>query len=143
MKHIVLASQEGQNYDWASDHIYVKTPKSMTDGRVTLVEDTLKAGFHLPRHHHKQMIEIFYILAGEVIFKFDDETVVATAGMTVNVPPHIWHDVSSPNGGKLLTIFSPGGFDEYLSTLAGMSKEEFDDADAMTRLAEKYDTWTE
>ncbi len=141
MKQQIIPAGQGQDYDWANDHIYVKTSAALTDGRVTLVEDTLKPGFHLPRHHHRQMTEIFYILAGEAVFKFDDETITATPGMTLNIPPYVWHDVTAPNGATLLTIFTPGGFDEYLQVLASTPEQDFADAALMNALAEKYDTW--
>lgn len=141
MKHQIIQAGQGTDYDWSNDHIFVKTAQQFTNGRVTLVEDTLKAGFHLARHYHKVMTEIFYILTGKIEFKFDDETIMTSPGMTINIPPNVWHEVSCPDGGKLLTIFSPGGFDDYLAELAGMSEEQFADAALMTRLAEKYDTW--
>ena len=87
------------------------------------------------------MTEIFYILDGEIEFKFDDEIVVATPGVTINIPPNIWHDVRSDKGGKLLTIFSPGGFDSYLSEIAALAKVELDDEGFMTALAQRYDIW--
>ncbi len=141
MKQEIIGWGKGQDYDWSNDHIFVKTAAALTNGRVTLVEDTLKPGFYLPRHYHKEMTEIFYILDGEIEFKFEDETVRATSGMTINVPPMIRHDVKCRNGGKLLTIFSPGGFDKYLAELATLSSAEFANKELMTTLAEKYDTW--
>ena len=66
MKQVIVPSGQGENYDWSQDHIFLKTPHDLTGGRVTVVEDTLKPGFHLPRHYHKAMIEIFYILEGEI-----------------------------------------------------------------------------
>jgi len=141
MKQQIIGRGQGQDYDWTNDHIFVKAALDLTDGRVTVVEDTVKPGFHLPRHHHKVMTEIFYILEGDIEFKFDDETVIATPGMTINIRPHIWHAVKSVNGGKMLTIFSPGGFDKYLEELASLAAEQFADEGLMTTLAEKYDTW--
>ncbi len=141
MNYQIIPSGKGQDYDWANDHIFVKTTLDLTGGRVTFVEDTLKPGFHLPRHYHKEMTEIFYILEGEIEFKFDDVTVIVTPGMTINVPPHNWHEVTCPMGGKLLTIFSPGGFDQYLAELASMTEAQFADAAFMTALGEKFDTW--
>jgi hypothetical protein len=44
-------------------------------------------------------------------------------------------------GAKLLTIFTPGGFDKYLSEMAPLTAEQFADQDFMTALAEKYDSW--
>ncbi len=119
----------------------MKTTVDVTDGRVTVVEDTLKPGFHLARHHHRSMVEIFYVLEGEIRFAFDDELVVATPGMTINIPQNVWHDVSSEGGGKLLTVFTPGGFDSYLSEIAAMAQDKLADEALMTRLAERYDIW--
>jgi len=67
----------GEDYDWTNDHVYVKAPFEVSDGRVTLVEDTLKPGFFLARHHHRLMVEVFFILDGVVTFTFDDETIEA------------------------------------------------------------------
>jgi quercetin dioxygenase-like cupin family protein len=142
MKQEIIGSGQGRDYDWSSDHIFVKTASDLAGGRVTVVEDTLKPGFHLPRHYHKEMTETFYILDGEVVFRFDDETVIATLGTTVNVPPHVGHDVTCENGGKLLTIFTPGGFDKYLAEMASLTEEQLADDELMKALAEKYDSWT-
>jgi quercetin dioxygenase-like cupin family protein len=109
----------------------------------TVVEDTLKPGFDLARHYHKKMTEIFYILDGSVAFTFDDqsEPVSATPGVTIAIPPLVWHRVTSKKGAKLITIFSPGGFDQYLAEMAPLTPEQFADQDFMTALAEKYDSW--
>jgi quercetin dioxygenase-like cupin family protein len=143
MKQHILGAGEGQDYDWSNDHVYVKTTVDLTEGRVTVVEDTLKPGFDLARHYHKKMTEIFYILDGEVAFKFDDqpEPAVATPGVVINIPPHVWHRVTSTKGAKLITIFTPGGFDRYLSEMAPLTAEQFADPELMTALAEKYDSW--
>ena len=88
------------------------------------------------------MTETFYILEGEITFTFDDETVVAHPGMTINVPPQIWHEVACAQGGKLITVFTPGGFDRYLQELAAIPSEQQADEALFTALAEQYDTWT-
>jgi quercetin dioxygenase-like cupin family protein len=141
MAYQVIPMGGGENYDWSKDHIYVKAALTLTDGRVTLVEDTLKPGFHLPRHHHRVMTEIFYILEGEIEFKFDNETVIARPGMTISISPLTWHDVQCVQGAKMLTVFSPGGFDQYLQELAALTPEQSADEAFVTALGEKYDTW--
>jgi quercetin dioxygenase-like cupin family protein len=137
-QQIVLPGQ-GKSYDWSSDQVHVKSTLDLSDGRLTLVEDTLKPGFRLARHHHKKMIEIFYVLAGSVEFRFDDETVIATPGTTLNVPPGIHHEVQCPGGAKLLTIFSPGGFDAYLEELVALTESQYADVGFMRALSERYD----
>lgn len=139
MKLQIVLPGQGKSYDWSKDHIVVKSTLDLSDGRLTLVEDRLKPGFFLGRHHHKKMIEIFYILDGKVEFAFDDETVIATPGTTLNVPPDVWHEVRSPEGAKLLTIFSPGGFDQYLEELVVLTESQYGDAAFMKALSEKYD----
>jgi len=141
IKQQVIESGGGPDYAWTNDHIYVKTTCDHADGRVTVVEDTLKPGFHLSRHYHKTMTEIFYILEGQVTFNFNDETVLASPGMTINIPPHVTHEVISKEGARLITVFSPGGFDKYLKEMAAMTEAQFADGVLMRTLAEKYDTW--
>jgi len=141
MMQEVIPSGGGPSYEWANDHICVKCTSRHAEGRVTVVEDRLKPGFHLACHYHKKMTEIFYILEGRVTFKFKDETVVAELGMTINIPPNVTHEVSSKDGARLITVFSPGGFDKYLAELARMSEAQLSDDKLMRGLAEKYDTW--
>jgi quercetin dioxygenase-like cupin family protein len=137
-QRIILPGQ-GKNYDWSQDHIYVKSTLDLSDGRLTLAEDQLKPGFFLKRHHHKKMIEIFYVLDGVVEFTFDDEVVTAQPGTTLNVPPDVWHEVRSTAGARMLTIFSPGGFDQYLEDLVVLTEAQYADTAFMRGLAERYD----
>src|SRR5271155_5802877 len=105
-KQRIISAGGGKDYDWSNDHVFVKTTVDLTDGRVTVVEDTLKPGFDLARHYHKRMTEIFYILDGEVAFAFDEQPdpVMAAPGMVINIPPHVWHHVTSAKGARLITI---------------------------------------
>jgi quercetin dioxygenase-like cupin family protein len=141
MEPLIVAPGEGRDYDWANDHIFVKVPAKLTDGRVTVVEDVLKRGFHLEGHYHKVMTESFYILEGDVVFTFPDRSVTASPGAVVHVPPATPHDVSCRDGGRLITVFSPGGFDVYLSRLASLTPDELAHEALTTALAEEYDTW--
>lgn len=139
MKQQIILPGQGKSYDWSKDHVHIKSTLDLSDGRLTLVEDRLKPGFSLARHHHKKMIEIFYVLDGEVEFRFDDESVIATPGTTLNVPPDVWHEVTSAQGARLLTIFSPGGFDRYLEELVVLTESQYADAAFMRDLSERYD----
>jgi quercetin dioxygenase-like cupin family protein len=142
MTHKVLAPREGTSYEWANDHIVVKAVVNTADSRVRVVEDALKPGFRLARHHHRRMTEIFYVLDGEIEFEFDDQAVVAVAGTTVSIPPYAWHAVACQRGGRLLTVFSPGGFEDYLAEPATLTPEQANDERLMIALAENHDTLT-
>ena len=139
----VIRQGTGDNFNYSQDHCFVKLSSHETNGELCFVEDTLKPGFYLARHHHKIMTEVFYILEGEVELIFDDETVVAKPGDTVTVPPDIWHAASCKNGGKMLTIFKNGQFDLYLEELSRLTEEDFADAAKMKAVSAKYDIYEE
>ena len=137
----VIRSGTGDNYNYSQDHCFVKLSSRNTNNELSFVEDTLKPGFYLGRHHHKIMTEVFYILEGEVELIFDDETIVAKVGDTITVPPNVWHAASCKDGGKMLSIFKNGQFDLYLEKLDSMSDEEFADAELMKKVNAEFDIY--
>ena len=138
-KQLIVMPGEGKIYNWSQDRMSIKSTLDLSDGRVTLAEDQLKPGFLLARHHHRKMIEIFYILEGEVKFAFDDEVVVCPPGTTINVPPNVHHEVTSAAGARMLTILSPGGFDTYLEELSVLTESQYADGAFMRALDERFD----
>lgn len=137
----VIRNGEGENYPYSQDHCFIKLSSHHTNGELSFVEDTLKPGFYLARHHHKIMTEVFYILEGEVDLIFDDETVTAKPGDTVTVPPNVWHAASCKGGGKMLSIFKNGQFDLYLKRLSQMNESDFADAELMKSVATEFDIY--
>ncbi|CAF1385790.1 unnamed protein product [Didymodactylos carnosus] len=134
---------EGKDYDYSQDHLYVKVPSSATNGELAIVEDTLKPGFFLARHHHKKMTEIFFVVEGQVQFIFDGKTITTDKGDTISVPPNTWHAAKSTNGGKMLTIFKNGRFDVYLERLSKMTKADFKNKKLMKRVSHEFDIYNE
>lgn len=137
----VIRNGAGENYNYSQDHCFIKLSSKKTNGELSFVEDTLKPGFYLGRHHHKIMTEIFYILEGEVTLIFDDETIVARPGDTVTVPPNVWHEAKCEKGGKMLTIFKNGQFDLYLEKLSTLSDEDFADEALMQSISAEFDIY--
>ncbi len=136
-----IRNGEGENYNYSQDHCFVKLSSDQTNGELCIVEDTLKPGFYLPRHHHKLMTEIFYILEGEVELIFDDQTIILEKGDTITVPVNIWHAARCNHGGKMLTIFKNGQFDKYLERLSKMSDQDFENEDLMQSVAVSFDIY--
>jgi len=139
----IIRNGEGENYNYSQDHCFIKLSSKRTNGELSFVEDTLKPGFFLPRHHHKIMTEVFYILEGEVKLIFDDETITAKPGDTITVPPNVWHAASCEKGGKMLTIFKNGQFDLYLEKLSTLSDSDFEDAALMKSISAEFDIYEE
>ena len=140
-KQQLVKRDQGPDYNYSMDHCFVKLSSTDTDGELAIVEDKLKPGFKLPRHHHKEMAEVFYVLDGEVEFTFDDETVTIKPGDTLVVPPNVWHAAKCKNGGRMLTIFKNGRFDEYLDRLNEMTSTQFENKELMTSLNEEFDNY--
>ncbi len=131
----------GPNYDWTRDHTFVKVSAADTGGAYSLMEDNLKREFALGLHLHRQHAETFYILEGDVDFYLDGDWLTATPATTVHIPPGVPHAVVLPPGqtGKMLMIFQPSGFDQYLAELGKMTEQDFADEERMRELDVKYD----
>ena len=138
-----VASGQGENYDYSQDHCFIKVSSKHTNGELCLIEDTIKPGFHLKRHHHKIMTEVFYMLEGEMELVFDDETILLKPGDTITVAPNVWHEAKCKDGGKMLTIFKNGQFDIFLEQLSTMTQEDFSNAELMKSFSAKFDIYEE
>jgi len=140
-RYSFIPPRGGTDYDWSADHTFVKVSADDTGGMYTLMEDNLKVGFKLGLHLHRCHAETFYILEGAVNFYVDGDWMVAEPGACVHVPPGVPHAVDLPTGGtgRMLMIYQPSGFDQYLAELATMSDEDFQDQSKMDALNEKYD----
>ena len=139
----IIRKGEGENYNYSQDHCFVKLSSRHTNGELCMVEDTLKPNFHLKRHHHKIMTEVFYMLEGTFDLIFDDETIILQEGDTVTVPPHVWHEAKCAEGGKMLTIFKNGQFDVFLERLSTMSDSDFADKTLMQSISAEFDIYEE
>ncbi len=139
----VIRKGEGENYNYSQDHCFIKLSSRHTNGELCIVEDTIKPGFHLKRHHHKIMTEVFYMLVGELELVFDDETIILREGDTITVPPNVWHEAKSLKGGKMLTIFKNGEFDIFLEQLSTMTEGDFSNQELMKSFSAKFDIYEE
>ncbi|AZQ63845.1 cupin domain-containing protein [Flammeovirga pectinis] len=137
----LVKSGEGENYDYSQDHCFIKVSSKDTNGELCFVEDSLKPGFHLKRHQHKIMTEVFYMLEGEMELIFDDETVLLKVGDTITVPPNVWHEAKCVKGGKMLSIFKDGQFDIFLEELSKMNDAQFADKEFMDAFSAKFDIY--
>lgn len=139
----LIRNGEGENYNYSQDHCFVKLSSRETKGELCIIEDTLKPGFHLKRHHHKIMTEVFYMLVGELELIFDNETITLQEGDTITVPPNVWHEAKSKDGGKMLTIFKNGEFDIFLEQLSTMTDDDFANKELIKSFSEKFDIYEE
>lgn len=136
-----LPPRQGTNYDWENDHTFVKVSAQDSGGAYTLMEDNLKPTFALGLHRHDHHAETFYFLEGAVDFYVDGDWIKAGPGTTIHVPPGVPHAcrVADDTPARMLMIYQPSGFDEFLAEMAGMDPADFEDEAKMAALNAKYD----
>ncbi|MGB7435718.1 MAG: cupin domain-containing protein [Candidatus Acidiferrum sp.] len=94
-----------------------------TGGGFTVLEQVTPAGWGPPRHIHSREDEIFYILEGAYELHVGDERRTVSAGASAILPrdvPHGFRNVASTPG-RLLTVITPGGLEEYFLAVARCS----------------------
>jgi mannose-6-phosphate isomerase-like protein (cupin superfamily) len=71
-------------------------------------------------HFHKEHVDVFYVLEGELEVINGTETVRAGPGTSVVVPPGVVHGFRGPGAARYLNIHAPdGGFIEYIRRITG------------------------
>jgi quercetin dioxygenase-like cupin family protein len=108
---VLLGPGEGERLN---ERIVVKIERP----ELSVNEVDVGPGFQGPGpHFHKEHVDAFYVLEGELEFINGTETVRAGPGTSVAVPPGIVHGFTNPGRGRAryLNIHAPdGGFIEYL-----------------------------
>jgi mannose-6-phosphate isomerase-like protein (cupin superfamily) len=91
-----------------------------TGGAYCLLEASLAPGMGVPRHTHTREDEVYFVLTGELEVIVADKIFVLRAGDTLMAPRDIPHQLR--NSGNIenhyLLIFSPSGFEEFLTATA-------------------------
>ena len=94
-----------------------------------------------PLHFHKQHVDSFYVLEGELVLTVDGDELVAGTGSLVTIPPRILHTFlrSSSDHARFLNVHAPGvRFDEYMRRSSAAAARGASDAE-MKRIAEAFD----
>ncbi len=117
--------------------------ESHAAGGASLTEWEALPGFDTGLHVHERLEETWYVLDGELEFRVGDETIHATAGSTVFVPPQVPHAFANRSGqsAKFVMTMSPPGHDRYFDELARLlAVDGPPDPGAIADLRKRYDT---
>lgn len=124
---LILHPGEGETVKIRSSTCTFKTTGSDTNGHVGLFEFEMKpqtSGASL--HIHKQMTEMFYVVAGNVELQIEDRKVNAAPGSFMLVPENTPHGFANPSSesAKLLILFCPADHREaYFQGMAELTKD--------------------
>jgi quercetin dioxygenase-like cupin family protein len=111
---VLLAPREGERLNGPKRVATVKVGRD----EIATIEFELEPGFEGPDPHaHRDHIDSFYVLDGEVTFLMDGETVRLGAGSFVAAPLGVEHAFSNPGPGpaRVLNVHAPStGFHDRL-----------------------------
>lgn len=138
----MLTAAQGDSVSLRGTEVTFKVRGDQAKG-ASLTEWLAAPGFDTGLHIHERLEETWYVLAGELEFRDDEETFLASAGACVFVPPHVPHAFANRTEAptKFLLITSPAGFDCYFAELADiLARSGPLDSEAIAALRRTYDT---
>ena len=111
----------GTGRDWG-DGLVCRIPSSATGGASCTFEQTLAPGAGVPLHVHAHDDELHVVLEGTVAMRCGDRDFAAASGTVAFLPRRVPHAFRNPGDApaRLLTVFTPGGFDDVVAELRGM-----------------------
>jgi quercetin dioxygenase-like cupin family protein len=119
MKPTVLGPGEGLHLAARGSDMLFKATAESTSGAFSFMERELPPGGRRPpRHAHIRADEAFYVLAGEVSFSLDDDSVTAGPGSFVLAPGGVMHSFGNDSAdvARILIIHAPAA-DGYFREL--------------------------
>ena len=140
---IVLPPGGGKAIPVLGNPWIIKASREDTGGSLAVIEGEFRPTSGAPAHVHRQHEETFYVLSGEFLFHLGTQQVSASAGTFVFVPrdvPHAFENVGK-GPGRILSILTPGGYEQFFEELAQLPPGPPDPA-RFQRIFEKYDQET-
>jgi quercetin dioxygenase-like cupin family protein len=104
---------------------------------------TIPARFSTGRHVHRVQEETFYVVEGECNWQIGEETVRATPGTFVFIPPGVPHNIANETDkpARVIMSVSPPGHEHYFEELAKLTSTGAPpDPQAIGDLRRLYDT---
>ncbi|HJZ62055.1 MAG TPA: quercetin 2,3-dioxygenase [Miltoncostaeaceae bacterium] len=141
-----LLSGEGEATWFLGNRMTLKATAETTGGAYGLLESLIRPGFSPPLHVHHREEEAFWVLEGEVTFRYGDRTIAGGPGTFVLLPRDVPHTfvVEGDTPARLLTLLSPGGGERFFVDAGdppadgGLPPAGPPDIDRLKRVAAEY-----
>lgn len=93
-----------------------------------------------PMHIHDDADEYFYVLRGSVRFQVDGQVLRLEPGAVAFVPRGAEHSyrIETQDGGQMLTIVVPGGFEHFFEAVAAEDLMVPEDMPRISEIAERF-----
>ena len=109
--------------DWNGDIIHVLLDKEGTGGDMGMFTVETSGPGGPARHVHDDAGEAFYLITGQAEVLVGTELLIVEEGQSVYVPKGMEHSfrLLSEDGGKILVIVTPGGFEGFFEATKHLS----------------------
>ncbi len=143
---IALHRNEGTSI-WMLGHLMTfKATGNETGGAFALVEQVGEPGTGAPPHIHHDEDEFFYVLEGEAVFTFGDQTIKGRPGSFIFLPRDIMHTFQNVGTTpcRMLLGVTPAGFENFFAEMGEPAPAMTTpppgppDMEKLMRLAKKY-----
>jgi mannose-6-phosphate isomerase-like protein (cupin superfamily) len=118
---VIVPAGEAQRIEVLGSPMDVLVRNAQTDGDFSIVVSMDgPGGGPGPAVRHKDRTETFYVLEGEYTFYSDGKEIKAGPGSIIVNPKGVPHGFvnTGTTQGKLLMIYSPGGFEDFFIEVA-------------------------
>lgn len=122
-----------------TQYVPVLTTKE-TGGAISITESISPPSSGPPRHIHHDADEIFYLITGDCEFWMDGKSMSRGPGDSVFIPRGAEHAfrVISDIPCRMLTVFTPGGFEGFFGEMARKGLRIPNDMDVIKDIAGQY-----
>ncbi|HET7677372.1 MAG TPA: cupin domain-containing protein [Candidatus Limnocylindrales bacterium] len=137
----LLEGAEGDRYPLGTISMRLLADAPRTGGVFALAEFSGGEGAWTVPHIHRQTEESFYVLDGRFTFTLGEEEREVGPGGFIVVPRGKRHLMrAGTDGGRLLTLWTPGGAEAMFIELSGMPADSLRDPDVRRALSARFDS---
>jgi len=140
----MLDVDDGERLRFSDADVVIKASADTTRGAFAIVEEI--APLDTPLHVHEREEEVFYVLEGHHVIEVGDEAFPLGPGGLAFGPRGVPHAQRRlvPRTGRLLTMFSPAGFEAFFRELAEAERAGTIGPGGYTEVSKRYGiTWLE
>lgn len=125
-------------FPWHGSEIHVLLEKDGTGGEMGMFTSRFAGPGGPPLHVHEDAAEAFYLLEGAAELVSGEQRMELKAGDVAFVPKGVDHTfhMTESQGGKILVIVTPGGFEGFFAATRDLNMP--DDIDKMNAISAEF-----
>ncbi|MGR3323323.1 MAG: cupin domain-containing protein [Pseudooceanicola sp.] len=125
-------------FPWHGSEIHVLLEKGGTEGEMGMFTSRFAGPGGPPLHVHEDAAEAFYLLEGSAQLVAGDQQMELEAGEVAFVPKGVDHTfhMTGEQGGKILVIVTPGGFEGFFAATRHLNMPE--DIEKMNEISAEF-----